>query len=328
MFRYIVKRCLIVIPQFLVISLMVFIVIKLPPGDFFDQYRIRLQQQGERIDQQVLDQLRADYGLDKPFAVQYFKWISGIVLHGDFGYSFEYSQPVSNLIWDRLILTIVINIFVIGIVWLVAIPTGVFSSTHKYSLPDYALNFIAFIGTGMPAFLLALVLMWGTYYYWGADVGGLFSREFVSAPWSFAKLVDLLKHAWVAVLVLAVGRTSSLIRTMRANMLDELSKPYVDTARAKGLRERDVIRRYPVRVALNPFISGLGTDFRELLSGSQIAAVVLNLPLTGPLLLSALISQDMFLAGGFILILSLAGIVGTLISDILLSVADPRIRYE
>jgi peptide/nickel transport system permease protein len=328
MLKYIIKRTLIAIPQFLIISVMVFIVIKLPPGDFFTQYRIQLERQGERISQEVLDQLREDYGLDQPAYVQYYKWISGIVLRGDFGYSFEYDQPVANLIWDRIFMTIGINIFVIGVVWLVAIPIGVFSSTHKYSLPDYVLNLIAFIGTGMPAFLLALILMWGAYYYLGADVGGLFSREFISAPWSLAKVVDLLKHAWVAILVLSVGAASSLIRTMRANMLDELSKPYVDTARAKGLRERDVIRKYPVRVALNPFISGLGVDFRELLSGSQTAAIVLNLPLTGPLLLAALVSQDMYLAGGFILILSIAGILGSMVSDILLAVADPRIRYE
>lgn len=328
MLKYIIKRSLIAIPQFLVTSLLVFIVIKLPPGDFFTQYRIQLEQQGERISQETLDQLREDYGLDQPAYVQYYKWISGIVLRGDFGYSFEYDKPVASLIWDRILLTICINVFVIGVIWLIAIPVGVFSATHKYSLPDYILNLIAFIGTGMPSFLLALVVMWAAYYYLGADVGGLFSRDFIAAPWSLAKVVDLLKHAWVAVLVMAVGGTSGLIRTMRANMLDELPKPYVATARAKGLRERDVIRKYPLRVALNPFISGVGGVFPSLLSGAQVTAIVLNLPLTGPLLLTALISQDMYLAGSFILILSVTGIMGTLFSDILLAIADPRIRYE
>jgi peptide/nickel transport system permease protein len=328
MLKYILKRILISIPLMLVISILVFIIIQLPPGDFFDQYRIKLAQQGERIDQQTLEQLRADYGLDEPVTVQYFKWITGIVLRGDFGYSFEYNRPVADLIWDRLLLTILINIFVIGIIWLVAIPIGVFSATHKYSFPDYVLNFIAFIGTGMPGFVLALVVMWLAYYYLGADVGGLFSRDYISAPWSFARVLDLLKHVWVIVLVLAVGGTASLIRTMRANMLDELPKPYVATARAKGLRERDVVRKYPLRVALNPFISGVGSVFPALLSGSQVTAVVLNLPITGPMLLQSLLAQDMYLAGGFILILSVAGIIGTLISDILLAIADPRIRYD
>jgi len=328
MLKYIIQRILISIPLILIISALVFIIIKLPPGDFFDQYRIKLEQQGERVDQQTLDQLRADYGLDQPGPIQYFKWITGIVLRGDFGYSFEYNRPVTDLIWERLFLTIIINLFVIGIIWVVAIPIGVFSSTHKYSLLDYALNFIAFIGTGMPGFVLALVVMWLAYYYTGADVGGLFSRDYVTALWSLDRVIDLLKHIWVVVIVLAVGGTASLIRTMRANMLDELPKPYVATARAKGLRERDVVRKYPLRVALNPFISGVGTVFPNLLSGSQVTAIVLNLPITGPMLLQALLAQDMFLAGGFILILSVAGIIGTLISDILLAIADPRIRYD
>lgn len=328
MLKYILKRILISIPLMLIISMLVFIIIQLPPGDFFDQYRIKLAQQGERIDQQTLEQLRADYGLDQPVTVQYLLWISGIVFRGDFGYSFEYNRPVADLIWDRLWLTIALNLFVLGIVWLIAIPIGVYSATHKYSWLDYLLNFIAFIGTGMPGFVLALVVMWVAYYYLGADVGGLFSRDFVSAPWSLARVLDLFKHLWVVIVVLAIGGTSYLIRTMRANMSDELSKPYVATARAKGLREREVVRKYPLRVALNPFVSGLGRDFRELLSGSQVTAVVLNLPLTGPLLLQALLAQDMYLAGGFLLILSLAGVVGTLISDILLAMTDPRIRYD
>ncbi|CAG0964342.1 partial Nickel transport system permease protein NikB, partial [Anaerolineae bacterium] len=312
----------------LLVSILVFIIIQLPPGDFFDQYRLTMEAEGMRVDPATLDQLRVDYGLDQPIVVQYFMWIGGIVLRGDFGYSFEYNQPVSALIGERLFLTILINLFVLGVVWLVAIPIGVYSATHKYSILDYVFNFIAFIGTGVPGFVLALVVMWLAYYYLGADVGGLFSREFVAAPWSLERVIDLFKHMWVVVFVLAVGGTSYLIRTMRANMADELAKPYVATARAKGLREREVVRKYPLRVALNPFISGLGRDFRELLSGSQVTAVVLNLPITGPMLLQSLLAQDMYLAGGFILILSLAGIVGTLISDILLAIADPRIRYD
>ena len=325
--RYIVNRILIAIPLMFVISIAVFVIIQLPPGDFFDQYRLRLEKDGIRVSPETIQQMRAEYGLDQPLPIQYFMWIKAIVLHGDFGFSFDYNQPVANLIWERLFLTVLVNIFVLGLIWLIAIPVGVFSATHKYTVIDYVLNLIAFFGTGMPGFVLALVLMWLAFAYWGADVGGLFSPAFVSAPWNLDKVIDLMKHIWVAVIVLAVGQTSELIRTMRANMLDELPKPYVDTARAKGLRENAVVRKYPLRVALNPFISGIGRDFREVLSGSQVTAIVLNLPTTGPLLLQALLSQDMYLAGSFILILSVFGIVGTMVSDILLALFDPRIRY-
>lgn len=328
MLRYIINRILIAIPLIFLVSIAVFVIIQLPPGDFFDQYKIKLAQTGTHVDEKTLEQMRKEYGLDQPLPVQYGLWISGIVLRGDFGFSFEYNQPVADLIWERLFLTILINIFVIALIWVIAIPVGVFSATHKYSVVDYILNLIAFLGTGMPSFVLALVLMWVAYAYFGADVGGLFSRDFVSAPWSIAKFVDLLKHVWVAVIVLAVGGTAGLIRTMRANMLDELPKPYVDTARSKGLREGALVRKYPLRVALNPFISGIGYVFPQLLSGAQVTAIVLNLPTTGPLLLQALLSQDMYLAGSFILILSVFGIIGTLVSDILLAIVDPRIRYN
>ncbi len=327
MLRYIVNRILIAIPLMVVISIAVFVIIQLPPGDFFDQYRLRLEKDGIRVSPETIQQMRAEYGLDQPKPVQYFMWITAIVTRGDFGFSFDYNQPVANLIWDRLFLTILINIFVLFLIWFIAIPVGVFSATHKYTTIDYILNLIAFFGTGFPGFVLALVLMWLAYAYFGADVGGLFSPAFVSAPWSPERVADLMKHAWVAVTVLAIGQTAELIRTMRANMLDELPKPYVDTARAKGLRENAVIRKYPLRVAINPFVSGLGKDFRELLSGSQVVAVVLNLPTTGPMLLQALLSQDMYLAGSFILILSVFGIIGTMVSDILLALFDPRIRY-
>ena len=327
MLRYIINRILIAVPLIFVISIAVFVIIQLPPGDFFDQYKIKLAESGTHIDQQTLDQMRKEYGLDQPKTVQYFLWMKGIVLLGDFGYSFEYNQPVANLIWERLFLTILINLFVIVLIWIIAIPVGVYSSTHKYTVIDYTLNLIAFIGTGMPSFVLALILMWVAYASFGADVGGLFSQQYISAPWSVARFVDLLKHAWVAVLVLSVGGTAGLIRTMRANMLDELPKPYVDTARAKGLRVRALIWKYPLRVALNPFISGIGYVFPQLISGAQVTAVVLNLPMTGPLLLQALLSQDMYLAGSFILVLSVFGVFGTLVSDILLAVFDPRIRY-
>lgn len=328
MLQYIVKRILIAIPLVFVISILVFVIIQLPPGDFLSQYRIRLEQQGDRVDEATIEMMRARYGLDQPIAVQYYKWITAIIFRGDFGMSFEHMRPVSDLIWERLLLTILLNIFVIGVIWVIAIPVGIYSATHKYSFLDYVFNLIAFFGTGLPSFVLALIAMWLAFYYFNADVGGLFSQDFISAPWSVAKVIDLLKHIWVPVLVLAVGGTAGLIRTMRANMLDELPKPYVATARAKGLRESVAVRRYPVRVALNPFISGVGSVFPALLSGAQPTAIVLNLPTTGPLLLQSLLAQDMYLAGSFILILSVFGIIGTLVSDILLAVFDPRIRYE
>ncbi len=327
MLRYIINRILIAIPLMIVISIAVFVIIQLPPGDFFDQYRLRMERERIDVTPEMIQQLRTEYGLDQPKPIQYLMWITAIVTRGDFGFSFDYNQPVANLIWERLFLTILLNVFVLALIWLLAIPIGVYSATHKYSFIDYLLNLIAFFGTGMPGFVLALILMWLAFAYWGADVGGLFSPAYVSAPWSLDKVVDLMKHIWVPVVVLSVGGTAELIRTMRANMLDELPKPYVDTARAKGLRENAVIRKYPLRIALNPFISGLGKDFRELLSGTQVIAVVLNLPITGPMLLQALLAQDMYLAGGFILILSVSGIIGTLVSDILLAMLDPRIRY-
>jgi peptide/nickel transport system permease protein len=225
-------------------------------------------------------------------------------------------------------LTVMISLCTILFTWAVAIPIGVYSATHQYSISDYVFTFFGFVGRGIPGFLLALVLMWVAFAYFGADVGGLFSPEFKTAPWSMAKVVDLLQHLWVPIVVLGIGGTAGLIRTMRANMLDELHKPYVTTARAKGLRENRLIRRYPLRVAMNPFISTVGWDLPSFISSSTIAAVVLNLPTTGPLLLRALLSQDMYLAGSVILILSAFTIIGTMISDILLAWADPRIRYE
>jgi peptide/nickel transport system permease protein len=253
-------------------------------------------------------------------------WISGI-FQGDFGESFEWQLPVRQLIGQRLLLTFVVSLSTMLFTWTLAIPIGIFSATHQYSIFDYAFTLFGFVGLGVPNFMLALVLMWISFAYFNTSVGGLFSPEYVEAPWSLARVWDMAKHLWIPIVVLGTGGTAGLIRTMRANLLDELHKPYVTTARAKGLTENKLVRKYPVRVALNPFISTVGYSLPALISGTTITAVVLSLPTTGPLLLRALVSQDMYLAGSFLLVLSTLTVVGTLISDILLAAVDPRVRF-
>jgi len=259
--------------------------------------------------------------------VQYWRWATGM-LRGDFGQSFEWNRPVSTLIWGRLALTFVVSLFTLVFTWIVAIPIGIYSATHQYSFGDYFFTFLAFIGVAIPNFLLALVLMWVSFSYFGQSVGGLFAAEYIDAPWSWAKFTDMLTRIWIPVVVIGTAGTAGLMRTLRANLLDELSKPYVETARAKGVSERRLLYKYPVRVALIPFISTVGWMLPVLISGETITAVVLNLPTTGPLLLRALQSQDMYLAGSFIMLLSVLTVIGTLISDILLAWLDPTIRYE
>jgi len=326
MFKYIFRRTLVAIPLLIAVSIVSFIIIQLPPGDYLTSYVMTLRQTGDQVDEQEIEALNERYGLDKPIYVQYWRWITG-VLRGDFGHSLEWQMPVSQLIGQRLFLTFIISLTTILFTWSLAIPIGIFSATHQYSLVDYVVTFFGFLGLGVPNFMLALVLMWISFAYFGTSVGGLFSPEFVEAPWSLARVWDLVKHLWIPIVVLGTGGTAGLIRTMRANLLDELRKPYVTTARAKGLTERKLIQKYPVRVALNPFISTVGYSLPALISGTTITAVVLNLPTTGPLLLRALTSQDMYLAGSFLLVLSTLTVVGTLISDILLAWVDPRIRF-
>jgi peptide/nickel transport system permease protein len=328
MFAYIVRRILLMIPTLFAISLISFIIIQLPPGDFLTSYMAQLRQQGEAIDEAEVAALRERYGLNQPVYVQYAKWISGILLRGDWGQSLEWKKPVKDLIWERTALTMVLSGAAIFVSWFIAIPIGVYSATHQYSLPDYAMTLVSFIGVGTPGFMLALIIMWYAMSRFGLNVGGLFSEEYILAPWSWGKFVDMLKHLWIPVLILALNSTASSIRTTRANLLDELNKPYVETARAKGLKEWRLIWKYPVRVALNPFFSTVGWTLASLISGATLIAVVLSLQTTGPLLLRALISQDMYLAGSFILLLSALTVIGTLISDILLAWVDPRIRLE
>jgi len=328
MFRYILKRVLLMIPTLIVVSVISFIVIQLPPGDYLTTYISNREAAGETVDQAVVENLRIRYGLDQPLSVQYLTWMGGIVTKGDFGYSLFYKRAVSDLIWDRLGLTVLISIVVLLISWLISFPIGIYSAVKKYSIGDYVATFFGFLGVAVPDFLLALVLMVVAYMWFNTSVGGLFSPEFVNADWSWDRFVDLLQHLWIPVLILGTSGTAGLIRTLRANLLDELDKPYVTTARAKGQKETVLFIRYPVRTALNPFVSTVGWMLPQIVSGSTIVATVLSLPITGPLLLKALMVQDMYLAGAFILMLSVLTIIGTFVSDILLAFLDPRIRFE
>ncbi len=327
MHKYILKRLLLMIPTLFAVSLVSFAVIQLPPGDFLTTRVGALIEQGQTIEVSVLDDLRARYGLGEPIYVQYWKWITGILLRGDFGQSFDWNELVGKLIWDRIGLTMLISLASLLFIWAVAFPIGIYSAVKQYSAGDYIATFLGFVGIAIPDFLIALVLMYVAFKYFGYSVAGLFSADYVDAPWSWAKVADLLQHIWIPMIIIGLAGTASLIRTMRANLLDELKKPYVVTARAKGLSEVRLILKYPVRVALNPFISTIGWILPTLVSGATIVSIVLNLPTTGPLMLHALMNQDMYLAGAFILLLSTLTIIGTLLSDILLALIDPRIRY-
>ena len=324
---YIIRRILWAIPFLFVVTLIAFALIQAPPGDYITTFAATLSASGDQIDQERLVALRERYGLDQPFIVQYWRWISGVLV-GDFGISFEWQQPVSNLIWERMALSVTLALSTLLFTWAVAFPIGIYSAVKKYSIGDYIVTGVGFIGLAMPSFLVALVLMYFAVTVFGADVTGLFSPEYEKAPWSWAKVGNLFAHLWIPVLILGLSSTASLTRIMRANLLDELHKPYVTTARAKGLSEFRLLIKYPVRLALNPFISTLGWAFPQLISGAVITAFVLSLPTSGPLLLQALLAQDMYLAGAFILLLCCLSIVGMLVSDILLALVDPRIKFR
>lgn len=328
MAQFIIRRILIMIPTLFVTSMVAFIIIQLPPGDYLTSYIANLSASGEQVEEHVIEALNERFGLDQPIYIQYVKWITNIITKGDFGQSFAWRTPVENLIWGRLGLTILISVATLIFTWIIAFPVGIYSAVNKYSLGDYIATFFGFLGLAVPNFLLALVLMYIAFKYFNQSVGGLFSPEYVDAPWSMEKVLDLIGHLWIPMLILGTAGAASLIRIMRANLLDELGKPYVRTARAKGLPEWKVILKYPVRVALNPFVSTAGWLLPTLVSGSIIVATVLSLPTTGPMLLSALTTQDMYLAGAFILLLSILTMIGTLVSDILLAALDPRIRFD
>jgi len=328
MLVFIVKRLLWMLPFLVAISFLSFVLIQLPPGDYVTTYIATLAASNEVIDQNTAADLRNRFGLDQPMVVQYWKWISNIIFHGDFGLSFEWQQPVGDLIWERMALTLLLTFSALLVTWGIALPVGMFSAVKKYSIGDYVVTFLSFLGLAVPSFLLALVLMYVAAVEFGQNVGGLFSEQYLTAAWSFDKFIDLLQHLWIPVAILAVSGTASLIRVMRANMLDELHKPYVTTARAKGLSEFTLLVKYPMRLALNPFISTIAWLLPNLISGSIIVAIVLSLPTAGPLLLQSLMSQDMYLAGAFILLICALTVFGSLISDILLAMVDPRIRLE
>jgi peptide/nickel transport system permease protein len=326
--KFMIRRVLYMIPTLILISIVAFAIIQLPPGDYLTALVSQLQAQGESVDPAQLAALKQRYGLGDPIYVQYWKWITNILFEGDFGQSFEWNRPVSQLVWDRLPLTIVLAVSTLLFTWAMALPIGIYTAVRQYSIGDYTMTFIGFIGLATPNFMLALVFAYIGFKYFGQSVGGLFSPEYVDAAWNLGKVVDLLSHLWLPVVIIGTAGTAGIIRIMRANLLDELHKPYVVTARAKGVPERKLLLKYPVRVALNPFISTIGWVLPALINGEVIVSQVLSLQTTGPLLLRALLSQDMYLAGSFILILSALTVLGTLISDILLAWIDPRIRYR
>lgn len=328
MIQYIVKRILYMIPTLIAISMVSFIVISIPPGDFVDQLVTQARMTGEVISAEEEEGMRMQYGLGASLPEQYWRWISAIVTRGDFGISFRLNLPVSQLIWERLALTFLLSLSSMLFIWAVAIPIGVYSAVRRYSPGDYLATFIAFVGVAIPDFLIALVLLYVSFRYFGQSVGGLFSPEYVEAPWSLARVGDFLSHLWIPMIVLALGGTAALIRTLRANLLDELRRPYVTTARTKGLPEWWLLIKYPLRHALNPFVSSLNDVFVNLVSGATIVSVVLSLQTTGPLLIEALRNQDALLAGSAILMLSVLAVFGTLVSDILLAWLDPRIRFR
>ena len=327
MTRYILQR-LALLPLLMVIySFVIFAIIQAPPGDFLTAYIATLSSSGSSISADQIAALRHQYGLDQPFVVQYALWMKNL-FHGDFGLSLEYQRPNADLIGEQIGLTIALALFSFVLTWVIAVPAGIYSATHPRSLGDHMLTVINYVGVAVPNFMLALVLMWIAFAYFDISITGLYSPEFVDAGWSFARVWDLLGHIWLPALVLGIAGTARLSRIMRANLLDELNKPYVVTARAKGMKEWRLVLRYPVRLAFNPLVSTIGWYLPALFSGSLIVATVMNLPNIGPLLLRALINQDMYLAGGILLIYSFLTIVGTLLSDVLLALIDPRIRVE
>jgi len=308
-------------------SVISFVIIQLPPGDYLTSVIAGMRASGVTVDKEQIRSLEKQYGLDLPVYAQYFKWMWNM-LHGDFGRSFQWNEPVSKLLGERLPLTITISLLTLLFVYIVSIPIGIYSATHQYSVGDYGFTIFGFAGLATPNFLLAIILMFVFYKYFGLSPGGLFSLEYQMAPWSVGKIIDMLKHFPIPIIVIGTAGTAGLIRVMRGCLLDELRKQYVITARAKGVSERALLFKYPVRIAINPIVSTIGWTLPGIVSGETIVAIVLNLPTTGPLLFRALMSQDMYLAGSIIMFLTILTIIGTLISDILLVWIDPRIRYE
>jgi peptide/nickel transport system permease protein len=334
MLRYTLRRILIMIPTLLVISFVTFVIIQLPPGDFLSNQIAELKSQGDKAALEKAEFLRKQYGLDKPFVEQYAVWVglwpgeqgfSGL-LQGDWGWSFEYDLPVRQVVGDRLLLSFVLNFSVILFTWAVAFPIGVYAATHQYSWGDHGLTFVGYLGLATPNFLLALVLMYFANVQFGLSIGGIMDPEYLGEPWSWAKARSVLEHLWIPVIVIGTSGTAGMIRRLRANLLDELQKQYVVTARAKGMPPFRLLVKYPLRMSLNPFIADIGSLLPSVISGSAIVAVVLSLQTSGPMLLEALRSQDQYLAGSFLMFLSLLTVIGMFVSDLLLAALDPRIR--
>ena len=326
MLKYTVRRFLYMLVIMVVMSAVSFVLIQLPPGDYLSSYIMQRQVSGDQLDRAEIEAMRRQYGLDLPMHVQYLFWVKSM-FRGDWGISFDWNQPVGKLLADRMLLTVVVSVVTLAFTYVVAIPIGIYSATHQYSAGDYAATVLGFVGIATPNFLSALILMFFFYKAFGFSVGGLFSPDYLNAPWTFARFIDLLKHLPIPVIVIGLAGTASLIRVMRGCLLDELKRQYVVTARAKGLMEGRLLFKYPVRVALNPIISTVGWILPGIVSGATITAIVLDLPTIGSLLYRALLSQDMYLAGSSIMILTFLTIVGTFISDVLLVTIDPRIRY-
>src|SRR5512134_2541146 len=335
MLKYTLRRVLIMIPTLIVISFVTFVIIQLPPGDFLSNQIAELQSQGDKVAAERAEFLRKQYGLDKPFLQQYGIWIgawpgengfSGLI-QGDLGWSFEHDLPVKDVVGDRLLLSFILNFSVILFTWAVAFPIGFYSATHQYSWGDHGLTFLGYVGLATPNFLFALVLMYLANVQFGLSVGGIMDPEYLGQPWSFGKALSVIEHLWIPVIVIGASGTAGMIRRLRANLLDELQKPYVVTAKAKGLPPFRALLKYPLRMSLNPFIADIGNLLPQIISGAAIVSIVMSLPTTGPMLLQALRTQDMYLAGSFLMLLALLTVVGVLLSDLALAVLDPRIRF-
>ncbi|KQS88675.1 MULTISPECIES: ABC transporter permease [unclassified Rhizobium] len=327
MLRYILWRVAAMIPTLLIISALVFTIIELPPGDYFESYISELRAAGEDVDMAEIEELRAQYGFDQPPVMRYFHWVAGLV-QGDYGYSFEYQLPVNDVVGDRLWLTVLVSFVTIMFTWLIAFPIGIYSATHQYSWGDYGLTFLGLVGIAIPNFMFALILMYFANIWFGTSIGHLMDQKYLGESMSWDKFKSILEHLWIPVVIIGTAGTAGMIRRLRANLLDELQKQYVVTARAKGLHPFRALVKYPLRMALNFFISDIGSILPAIISGAEITAIVLSLETTGPMLIKALQSQDMYLAGSFLMFLAFLTVIGVLISDIALAFLDPRIRLQ
>ncbi|HWK63863.1 MAG TPA: ABC transporter permease [Rhizobiaceae bacterium] len=327
MLRYIGYRLLAAIPTLLLISALIFFIIELPPGDYFETYMAELQAQGETVDPNKIAYLKHEYGFDQPMIVRYGTWVWGM-LHGDFGYSFEYEMPVMDVVGNRLWLTILVSTVTIIFTWLIAFPIGIYSATHQYSWSDYGLTFLGLLGLAIPNFLFALILMYLANIWFGTSIGHLMDAQYIDQPMSWDKLRSIAAHMIIPVIVIGTSGTAGMIRRLRANLMDELHKQYVTTARAKGVPPLRALIKYPLRMSLNFFIADIGSILPAVISGAEVVAIVLSLETTGPLLIRALQSQDMYLAGSFLMFLATLTVAGVLISDIALAILDPRIRLQ